>query len=139
VPAVPIWEWKIKTWDQLPEHLKFLLQTLPPYLTTRRAADLRGGGRTKLYEEARKGVINAYRDNGSTLWETLSILLVLANLPPAPIRVDPSKAPASSDAPPRRGRGRPHKATSTPASVPPLAPPAQQVPAAEVMPSPAAE
>src|SRR5713101_7739045 len=102
VSIPPKSEWKINTYDQLPDHFKALLKW--PVLTTKRAEELRGASRTKLYEEARKGLIKASRDEGTTLWDALSILLLLANLPPAPIKVDSNQALASPAAPPRRGR-----------------------------------
>ena len=83
VPATPMSQWRIKTWDQLPEDLKQQLKKLPPYLTTRRAAELNGGSPSKLYEHKEAGYIRAFKDDGTTLWETASILIRLANLPPA--------------------------------------------------------
>src|SRR5262249_33712643 len=91
IPAAPISQWKIRTIDQLPEHLLRLLETLPPYLTTKRAAELNGGGRSKLCDDASAGLIRAVKSDGSTLRETASILIRLANLPAAPI--SPTRAP----------------------------------------------
>jgi len=89
VPAVPISEWRIKTSDQLPDNLMRILETYPPYLTTKRAADLNGGAVSKLYEHKDAGYIRCVKDGGTTLWETLSIVLRLANLPTTSIASDP--------------------------------------------------
>jgi hypothetical protein len=86
-------EWRIKTWDQLPGQLKHLLEKLPPYLTTARAAELNGGSRSKLYEDADAGRVQSVKSDGSRLWETASILIRLANLPPASISPAPSRQP----------------------------------------------
>ena len=90
VPAAPISEWKIRSVAELPDHLTRQWERLPPYLTTKLAAELNGGGRSKLYEDAAAGHICAVKSGGSTLWETASILIRLANLPLAAI----SRAPA---------------------------------------------
>lgn len=84
-PAIPVSEWHIKTWDQLPDHLMEIPKITPPFLTTKRAAELNGGGRSKLYEHKDLGYIRCVKDGGTTLWETLSIVLRLANLPTTPL------------------------------------------------------
>ena len=83
VPTPPMSDWPIKTSDQLPSHLKQQLEKLPPYLATRRANELKGGGRSKLYDDKDAGYIRCVKDGGTKLWETLSILIRLANLPAA--------------------------------------------------------
>jgi len=101
VPATPISEWKIRSVAELPYHLKLQCQRLPPYLTTKIAAEINGGGRSKLYEDAAAGHICAVKSGGSTLWETASILIRLANLPPAAISPAPART-AAARAPVRR-------------------------------------
>ena len=83
VPALPMSEWPIKEYRQLPENLKRILDDYPPFLTTRRAAELNGGAVSKLYEHKDAGYVRCYKDGGSTLWDTMSIVLRLANLPVA--------------------------------------------------------
>jgi hypothetical protein len=90
-PAIPISERRIKTFSQLPDHLQRVLETTPPFLTTKRAAELNGGSRSRLYEDAAEGRVRAFKNGGTTLWETQSILLNLANMPPAPISPAPSR------------------------------------------------
>jgi hypothetical protein len=83
VLTAPRSEWRIERYDQLPDQLKRILDTYPPFLTTKRAAELNGGGRSKLYEDKEAGYIDAWKSGGSTLWGTHSIVMRLANLPPA--------------------------------------------------------
>jgi len=90
VPAVPVSQRHIKTIDELPPHLKRRLDTLPPYLPTKPAAELNGGGRSKLYDDAAEGRVMAIKHGATTLWCVASILLNLANMPPAPISPGPS-------------------------------------------------
>lgn len=123
-PATPVSEWPIKTLDQLPDHLACLLVSLPPFLTTKRAAELNGGGRSKLYEAAAAGEIRAIKSGATTLWETASILIRLANLPAASISV-PTRRPATRPAvspPPgsRRSRRQPVSAPKGKATSPDL-------------------
>jgi hypothetical protein len=96
IPAIPMSEWRITTPDRLPDNLKRILADHSPNLSARRAAELSGGGVSKLYELKDEGVVRYVKDGGSTLWETLSIVLRLANLPsgsapvilpPAPIKM----------------------------------------------------
>jgi hypothetical protein len=95
VPAAPVSEWKIRSVAELPDHLQLQCEILPPYLTTKRAAEINGGGRSRLYEDAAAGYICAVKSGGSTLWETASILIRLANLPPAAIAaISPAPAPS---------------------------------------------
>jgi hypothetical protein len=55
VPSAPIAEWKVRNADQLPSNLKRRLDSLPPYLSTKRAMEESGEGRSKLYEAAAAG------------------------------------------------------------------------------------
>jgi hypothetical protein len=83
-PSVPVAKRRITKFEELPPHLRHKAETLPPYLPTKQAQVLSGRGRSKLYEAAAEGRINSIRDGGSRLWETLSILLDLANMEPIP-------------------------------------------------------
>jgi hypothetical protein len=118
-PATPMEQWRIKNFGQLPDHLKRVLSEYPPFLTTRRAAELNGGGRSKLYQHRDAGYIRSYKSDGSTLWGTESIVFRLANMPEvaaSPSRKAPSDPPAVTLAPtvpkPPSSRpvGRPRKA-----------------------------
>jgi hypothetical protein len=80
-PSVPVAKRRITKFEELPPNLRHKAETLPPYLPTKQAQVLSGRGRSKLYEAAAEGRINSIRDGGSRLWETLSILLDLANMP----------------------------------------------------------
>jgi hypothetical protein len=122
VPAIPMSEWRIKTSDQLQDHLKQWLEKLPPYLTTKRAAELNGGSRSKLYEDADAGYIKSVRDNGSRLWETLSIVLRLANLPPAPNSPPPGRESPSPPPSPRLGSRRSRRQPISPTTKPTASP-----------------
>jgi hypothetical protein len=84
VPAVAVSERGITKIEQLPDHLRRLATTLPPYQITKDACKLRGVGRSKLHELKNQGRVRAVKSDASVLWETLSILLDLANLPLAP-------------------------------------------------------
>jgi hypothetical protein len=92
VPAVAVSEWKIKKFEQLPDNLQRLATTLPPYQITKDACKLRGVGRSKLHELKNQGRVRAVKSDASVLWETLSILLDLANLPLAPTATMPIAA-----------------------------------------------
>jgi len=81
-PSVPVARRRVTKFEELPPHLRHKAETLPPYLPTKQAQVLSGRGRSKLYEAAAEGRINSIRDGGSRLWETLSILLDLANMEP---------------------------------------------------------
>jgi hypothetical protein len=105
VPAVAVSERRITRLEQLPPHLRQKAETLPPYLLTKGAEELSGKGRSKLYEAASEGRVRCVKDGATTLWETLSILLELANLPAAVIMPKAQLAP-------RRSPGRPRKSVS---------------------------
>jgi hypothetical protein len=120
-PAVPVSERRIKTFDQLPDHLQRVLLTTPPYLTTRRAAELNGGSRSKLYEDAAEGRVTAIKNGANTLWETVSILLNLANMPPAPISPAPPRSPTPP--PPRKAKAKAPPVAAAPRE---LAPPPER-------------
>jgi hypothetical protein len=123
-------EWKVKTVDQLPDHLQRRLDLLPAYLTTKRATEETGEGRSKLYEAAAAGEVRAIKSGATTLWETLSLMIRLANLPAAqistpsprrkPFSPTPSHPPGS-----RRARRQPISASSR-KSVPQVASPPVQ-------------
>jgi hypothetical protein len=81
VPPLPKSQWKIRAYVDLPDHLKRQAENLPPYLTTKRAAEINCTSRAGLYQHADLGFIKSVRDGGNRLWETMSILLRLANLP----------------------------------------------------------
>jgi hypothetical protein len=116
VPAIPVAERRIKTIEQLPPNLRHIANTRPPYLPTKPAQELNGGGRSKLYEDAAEGRVKAIKKGASTLWETLSILLNLANAPAAVI----SPAPPRPPAPPRERKPKPAPVAAAPTE---LAPP----------------
>jgi len=108
VPVLPMSEWKIKTIDHLPDHLKRRLDALPPYLPTKRAMEESGEGTTKLHAAA--GCYRAVKSGATTLWETASILLYLANLPAAHISMpSPRRSPLAASHPvgSRRSRRQP--------------------------------
>jgi hypothetical protein len=132
VPTPPTADWKIKTFGQLPDHLKQRAERLPPYLTTRRAAEESGESRSKLYELAAAGEVRAVKSGSSTLWETISILIRLANLPAAQFSAPPVRQATARPTPPpgsRRTRRQPVSASSrkpAPSAVPDVeAPPVQ--------------
>src|SRR5258708_4633955 len=81
VLPLPKSQWKIRSFADLPDSLKQKAHELPPYLTTRRAAEINGTSRAGLYQHADMGHVESVRDGGNRLWETMSILLRLANLP----------------------------------------------------------
>lgn len=105
VPATPMSEWKIRSVAELPDHLMRQWERLPPYLTTKLAVELNGGGRSKLYEDAAAGHICAVKSGGSTLWETASILIRLANLPLAAISPAPARPAQARGFRPKRVDG----------------------------------
>ena len=67
--------------DALPPYLRALWTTLPPRLKVKAACDLRQVGRAELYNKIDRGEVVAYKSRSTTLIDTLSILLDLANLP----------------------------------------------------------
>jgi hypothetical protein len=104
VPPLPKSQWKIRSFADLPDSLKQKANELPPYLTTRRAAELNCTSRAGLYQHADMDHVKSVRDGGNRLWETMSILLRLANLPatalspPKPIKaLPPFSGPSCAD------------------------------------------
>ncbi len=91
IPIVPICERRITSHEQLPPHLRHQADTLPPYLPTKDAQKLAGRGRSLMYEHAAEGRIKAVKNGAAILWETLSILIDLANLPPATLSLPPRR------------------------------------------------
>jgi hypothetical protein len=88
VPAVAVSERRTTKFEELPDNLRRLGTTLPPYQTTKEACKLRGVSRSKLHELKNQGLVRAVKSDASVLWETQRILLDLA---PAPARPPASK------------------------------------------------
>jgi hypothetical protein len=112
VSAVPVSDRPITKREELPDNLRHLADKLPPYLLRKPAKELRGCAESQLYILAGEGRIKAVKSGGSTLWDTLSILIDLANLPSASISPPPSRKPKHPGF-----RGHPRMAATAPALI----------------------
>jgi hypothetical protein len=94
----------ITRYEDLPPDLKRVVDTHPPELRVKEACALRKRSRAYLYEGIKEGRYHAVKDGSTTLINTLSLVLDIANLPPAkmapvPHLVGRRRKPASTPAP----------------------------------------
>ncbi len=66
----------------LPPHLQKLADTLPPYLSVRKSAEIHGCHFTTIYDYINAGKIEAVKMGKRTLIATHTVLAHLASLPP---------------------------------------------------------
>jgi hypothetical protein len=91
----------IGTYEQLPPDLKRIVDTQEPWLRVNEAIKLRKRSRARIYEGLKEGRYFAVKDGATTLINTLSLVLDMANLPAAnvkkknpPIAAPPPPAPS---------------------------------------------
>jgi hypothetical protein len=125
----------ITSYDELPSHFKELYKTLPPRLSIPLACDVGQSSRATIYEKAGDGRLTAVKDGGKTLIDTLSLLIDMANLPPADIA--PPKCKPAAATLPRRKRDQAPAPKATPPT-PPTPPPRKRGRSPKVQPTDAA-
>jgi hypothetical protein len=84
----------IDTYEQLPPDLKRIVDTQEPWLRVNEAIKLRKRSRARIYEGLKEGRYFAVKDGSTTLINTLSLVLDMANLPPANAKKKPPIAAA---------------------------------------------
>ncbi len=92
----------ISTYEQLPPDLKRIVDTQQPWLRVNEAAKFRKRSRARICEGLKEGRYFAVRDGSTTLINTLSLVLDMANLPAAKIAAP--KQHEKKELPPPRDR-----------------------------------
>ncbi len=97
----------VTSYEQLPPHYKELLHRHGPQLRVPKAVEIAQRSRAGVYEDLAKGLYFAVKDGTTTKIDTLSLLIHLANLPPAdfaPVSPGRRRKAAGDTESPRRGR-----------------------------------